>query len=151
MRVGPLALKWSYMLVMGSDIDCGRENVLSIWIRLRTTGTGSLFGIPKWKSCTCTTSYLPTRGLDGSARQSWAWKETFGGSHSFGGHCVRSMSNPSSCADGGKVVARSTSQILLTLLAYRLHEATTHNYPVPTPISATFSPSTSVWMLGWSK
>ena len=125
---------------------------LSIFIKLRSTGTGSPSRMTVMNSCTCMISYFSIRWLGGSAVQSTVCLNMFGGNHSTGGHWAKLMSSPSNWAVGARVRDTSSSQILLVATLSALAESWTsedgENYPVPTPISATLRFSELVGMLG---
>ena len=76
-------------------------------------GSGSLFCTPRRKSWMWTMSYWPISCSENGAKQSSLWIETFDGSHSLGGHCEISMSNPSMWAEDGRYRARLISQMLI--------------------------------------
>lgn len=84
-------------------------------------------------------SYDAKRWAGSGCKQSSSCTETFSGNHSFGGHCVRSISNPSMRADAGRFRARSTSHILIKNVSVfvECHKCPVITHPVPMPISAT--------------
>ena len=88
------------------------EHSLNIISTFRNSGPGSLSLTTTWNKRSCTMSYMPTRCSGISLKASSCCIVTFRGSHCLCGQSEMSMSKPSSCAVGGRVRARSRSQIL---------------------------------------
>ena len=94
---------------------CTRKNQeysLSIFNMFRNNGPGSLSLTTTWNSRNCMMSYTSIRCSGISPRASSCRIVTFPGSHRWCGQSAISMSKPSSWAVGGRVRARSRSQIL---------------------------------------
>ena len=95
-----------------NDTQRDAEHPLSIVNMFRSSGPGSLSRTTTWNRRSWTTSYTPTK-CAGIAPRASRWRiVTLGGSQGPGGQSEMSMSKPSSWVVGGRVRARSRSQIL---------------------------------------
>lgn len=88
------------------------EHPLNIFNIFRNSGPGSLSLTTTWNNRSCTMSYMPIRCSGISPRALRYRMVTFRGSHCSCGQSEMSMSKPSSWVVGGRVRARSSSQIL---------------------------------------
>lgn len=118
-RVGhilPIEVAPQVLLLISGIFEASRaeakDYTLNILRQCLRIGEGSLSSITTRKSRTCTTSYLSCKFSGGSSKTFHTPSLTLLASHASGGYPDEDMSNPSSWAEGGKLLARSRSQIL---------------------------------------